>query len=302
MNSTNGIAGLAGGGGMRAWLAGWTLVLATVFTVLDAEGMASGRLSLAFLLWCAHVGSGLAVMSAVLGLLQRHLPARTGETTLLVLATLPGVLAFLPVAIALEILLPGGDWLEEARRDGVLNAALEELLNFAPAFACGWLLINIAYVLPRRGPPVVGPGHPAAARPQVPDASAAQPEAHAVLAAAAQTLVDRLAPALGPDVITLEADLNYLKVYTTRGSTLLLYSLQRAVAELGARGLQLHRSHWVATDHVAALRRRAGGYVIVMDDGREVPVSRRRQAQVKAMFGDGFRRADSPAIPPSAGG
>jgi hypothetical protein len=43
----------------------------------------------------------------------------------------------------------------------------------------------------------------------------------------------------------------------------------------------------VACEHVVSVRRTAAGTVCLMSDGRQVPVSRRRRAEVLARFGDG---------------
>jgi DNA-binding LytR/AlgR family response regulator len=45
----------------------------------------------------------------------------------------------------------------------------------------------------------------------------------------------------------------------------------------------------VSTGHVVSVRRTGQGAVCLMSDGRQVPVSRRRRADVLARFGDGVR-------------
>jgi DNA-binding LytR/AlgR family response regulator len=51
--------------------------------------------------------------------------------------------------------------------------------------------------------------------------------------------------------------------------------LADAIAETeGCTGLQVHRSHWVALDHIAAARREGARGVLTLVDGREIPVSR----------------------------
>ena len=39
-------------------------------------------------------------------------------------------------------------------------------------------------------------------------------------------------------------------------------------------GLQVHRSHWVARGHIAALRREKGRIILTLSNGRDIPVSR----------------------------
>ena len=57
----------------------------------------------------------------------------------------------------------------------------------------------------------------------------------------------------------------------------------------GGAGMRVHRSWWVSARHVRAVRRQGDGAVCALSDGREVPVSRRRKADVLARFGDNAR-------------
>ncbi|WP_298857876.1 LytTR family DNA-binding domain-containing protein [uncultured Sulfitobacter sp.] len=77
----------------------------------------------------------------------------------------------------------------------------------------------------------------------------------------------------GP-LVRIEAQDHYLNVVTAKGQTLILMRLGDAIAELEGRGLQVHRSHWIATDAVTKSRRENGRDVLVMADAAQVPVSR----------------------------
>ena len=89
----------------------------------------------------------------------------------------------------------------------------------------------------------------------------------------------------GP-LVRIEAQDHYLNVVTARGSTLILMRLGDAMGELGGLGLQVHRSHWIATGAVAKHRREGGRDLLVMADGADVPVSRsfRGAAQEAGFF------------------
>jgi DNA-binding LytR/AlgR family response regulator len=106
--------------------------------------------------------------------------------------------------------------------------------------------------------------------------------------------LDRLPEQLGTDVIAVTSELQYLRVWTSRGCALILGALADVESEAAASGLRVHRSWWVATDHVVSVRRTAAGAICLMSDGRKVPVSRRRRSEVLAHFGDGtFYRSDN---------
>lgn len=111
---------------------------------------------------------------------------------------------------------------------------------------------------------------------------------------------DRLPTELGTDVIAVSSELQYLRVWTPRGCALILGALADVESEGGSRGLRVHRSWWVACDHVVSVRRTATGAVCRMSDGREVPVSRRRRAEVLARFGDGAQYWVAPSSKPVA--
>ena len=85
----------------------------------------------------------------------------------------------------------------------------------------------------------------------------------------------------GP-LVRIEAQDHYLNVVTTKGSALILLRLSEAIEELeGAKGLQTHRSHWVALDAVTSHKRSEGRDSLILSDGAEVPVARTRRQEAK---------------------
>ena len=95
--------------------------------------------------------------------------------------------------------------------------------------------------------------------------------------------LDRLPPELGRDLVCLKMADHYVEVFTTDGGTLILMRFADAVAELeGADGLRVHRSYWVARDHVTGVTRRNGRTTLLLTGGNEAPVSRGYLADVRA--------------------
>lgn len=114
---------------------------------------------------------------------------------------------------------------------------------------------------------------------------------------------DALPSELGDDLIAVASELQYLRVWTTRGCALVLGALQEVEDAEGGAGVRVHRSWWVHARHVRGVRRRGDGAVCLLSDGREVPVSRRRRPDVLARFGEGVRydvATDAPAVRPPA--
>jgi DNA-binding LytR/AlgR family response regulator len=101
-------------------------------------------------------------------------------------------------------------------------------------------------------------------------------------------LLDRLPLAIGRQLVSISADLHYLQVVTRRGRATVLGSLAEVESELGQRGLRIHRSHWVALDAIRRLHRNAQGWRCELQDGRSLPVSRRRAAEIKERLGRDF--------------
>ena len=84
----------------------------------------------------------------------------------------------------------------------------------------------------------------------------------------------RILEALSGDVVCVRVSGHYIDVVTTTGSSVLLMRLGDAMAALGDRGMQTHRSYWVAYHHMRRLVRRDHRMAVRLSDGQEVPVSR----------------------------
>lgn len=79
----------------------------------------------------------------------------------------------------------------------------------------------------------------------------------------------------GADLHAVEAQDHYLKLHTSRGSTLILLRLADAMVELeGLEGARTHRSWWVARDAVESAARGDGRATLRLKGGVEAPVSR----------------------------
>ena len=92
----------------------------------------------------------------------------------------------------------------------------------------------------------------------------------------------RLSRAVSRDVIYLEMKDHYVQVHTTGGSCLILMRFTDAVVDLGALGMQVHRSYWVAHRHMLAMVRREGRTMLRVTGGRDVPISRPYVPAVRA--------------------
>ena len=93
-------------------------------------------------------------------------------------------------------------------------------------------------------------------------------------AAESNQLMARIPAKLGEDIVYLHVAGHYVEVVTTSGSAVILMRLADAIAELDDRGMQVHRSYWVASRHIVRLYRSDHRMVLCLTGDREIPVSR----------------------------
>ncbi|MEM1428488.1 MAG: LytTR family DNA-binding domain-containing protein [Pseudomonadota bacterium] len=113
------------------------------------------------------------------------------------------------------------------------------------------------------------------------EARAAGPEPVAASDAPAPPWLARLPMHLGRDLILLQAQDHYLRVETSQGEALIRAALRDAEEELGAFGLRVHRSWWVARNWMRAYEYRNGSPVLILRTGQEVPVGRAFRGRVR---------------------
>ena len=83
------------------------------------------------------------------------------------------------------------------------------------------------------------------------------------------------------ELISMTVMDHYVEVTTTRGKHLILMRFKDAIAEIPPQlGLQIHRSHWVASDQVQAHRRDGKQLLLITTAQDALPVSRRYQKAV----------------------
>ncbi len=239
-----------------------------------------------------------------------------------------GSLLFAPLALGLDLYWPVATakeppdgLLDEWEAKGGVLALLAEWLSLLPSFLAAWLLVNVL-PLTRGGESTsalsatassvgasvqagtgsradavedVGeraiasaPAAPPTATDPAPDpVERSEPPESPELPLAA-TFLDLLPPAIGTELVSIQSDLHYLQVRTTRGRATVLANMATAEAALGETGLRVHRSYWVALRHVVRLVRSTRGTFVMLSDGERVPVSRRRVSEVQARLGRDF--------------
>lgn len=95
-------------------------------------------------------------------------------------------------------------------------------------------------------------------------------------------LLERLTLDKRGALVSLSVSDHYVDVVTTKGREMLLVRLGDAIRETApTAGLQVHRSHWVALDQVANVRRCAETAQVTTSTGGTIPVSRKYMNAVR---------------------
>jgi len=251
------------------------------------------------LFWALQIGVGLTILQTILYLMSRvdskgrmplwSLVAMSGLCGSVVLAPIYWLIGeglmqqFMGFAETIDT-----DELRSVERTLGWAALVEEWLEISGPVIAGWALIS----WPRlQGllPPLVQKTNRSVDEPL-----AALSQEPKVIEVSVRSWREALPKELGDDVMAVKSELQYLRVWTTRGAALVLGSLQEVEDEEGSAGMRVHRSWWVHARHVRTVRRRGEAAICELSDGREVPISRRRKADAMARFGDRARYQEMP--------
>jgi hypothetical protein len=281
------------------------MVLALLFAQLEPEPTRALQWFAAWAVWTAHIGVGLALAIAATGATARVPALRNAPAwSRLLVGGVVGSLAFAPLALGFEALLPmpaegpPDDALDHWESAGGVLALVAEWLQLAPSYLVSWTLLNLVPLAPTLisaptldarvatdRPEDVGRVEPSAT------ASATNVDASGITADGTEVSAAfflRLPAAIGRDLVRIDADLHYLQVRTALGRATVLGTLAEVEAALPDAGLRVHRSHWVAFAHLRRVSKSAKGWACELRGGERVPISRRRIAEVRERLGSGF--------------
>jgi hypothetical protein len=149
----------------------------------------------------------------------------------------------------------------------------------------------------RRAPPDWVPAEvPLTAAPEAAPAATPAVAPKVAPAAAAPDFLRRLDKPLAGALLAVQAQEHYVRIVGQGAAPMLLYRFSDAIEQLRVlRGLQVHRSWWVALDAVAAVEREDGRLSLRLVNGERVPVSRRHSGAVELALRERGDRLDGPA-------
>ena len=238
--------------------------------------------------WVAHVSVGLIGILLASVLIRRFCPHRQFSLFITICLTgMVGALLATPALLLLEEFFPKEidlDWLDRFGQSGWWQALLAEYLEVLPNLLLVWYLVNLPLLFNKplllQTPDDDEPDAP-------PPGEQTQREEE--LRQRREQLYEKLPEVIGRDIVAISSDLHYLNVHTVLGKFLVLGTLKYYVEAFGDEGILVHRSSWVAKQHVVKVRTSGEETYCLMSNGLKVPISRSRKKQVKAIFGDFLR-------------
>ncbi len=248
----------------------WGVFAASVFLLigvtlasLRADPVAEHGIVMRYAFWIATAGATFLSwwLSRRLVVSGRDQPSRRR----LVASSLVATLLFVPLSMALDVLfqLPDPDAFNPSQ-------LLEEwLVSAIPVFA-SCMIASLPALLAARAPAVEQADAPTSDAPQ-PDPT--------------DTVEELLPPVVRGGIVRATADLQYVHLHSPEGVTTVPGPMHRIIELMADQGLEVRRGDWVADRHVKQVKSVRGRWVVLLKDGQQVAVSRRRLADVKKRWG-----------------
>jgi len=195
---------------------------------------------------------------------------------LLIASSLVATLLFVPFSLAIDVLFA----LPEAE-SGWLFLLLSEWLESALPIAASCMIASLPAWLATAKLPVSTETLPAS-QPAVEPAPAG-------IVSSRDATNDQdaglLPLAVRGGVLRATADLQYVHLHSPEGITTVPGPMHRVVSLLDDLGLEVRRGDWVADRHVKQLKSVRGRWVVLLKDGQQAEVGRRRVPEVKKRWG-----------------
>lgn len=283
------------------------IALAAALAAHEANTQPDWSLVGVYVYWVLRVGMAWLIVIGAHAALAQVMSERSSPVAHAGLATALSFPPFLMAITTMDLIL-GDPELLRSTPDVILNtiglhaaALIDNHLTvaavlLAPYVIAAWRRDEIENQ-PRPGPqaaaPATGAEDPApASTPEEPASPA--PVASEEAAIERPGLILACQPPLRGDLLTAEAQEHYVRLKATEQGGLALYRFGDAVRDLSRyRGMQIHRSYWVADRAVAAIIGRRGSMKLELQDGEVVPVSRRHEVEVEARYGMLERKAEA---------
>nr|WP_281435121.1 LytTR family transcriptional regulator DNA-binding domain-containing protein [Rhizobium lemnae] len=266
-------------GSSRFWAT--MVIVSIVFTVVGPFGTGASMpflRRLAFWLFLQATAFSLASFVIVLAL---TILGRSGRHRLPIMM-IGAIIAALPIGLAVEVLQAGftgqsisvGSTIEQIKISLLLSPLLCALTYLTMSPPASERHPDEQIDLQHKSKP------PAVSQPEPSSQSSAEHPAD-------PAILSRLKPQNRGRLLRLAVQDHYTEVVTSRGKELVLLRFSDALNETApVAGQRIHRSHWMADEHVSHLKRANGRLLVVTKAGEELPVSRPNEAEIRLKFSD----------------
>jgi hypothetical protein len=286
--------------GKETWRSPFVFLLVWVPTltvlILSFDPALTAKLDLleSVAFWLLHVGFLLPLLMITQSFIDERLAGYRIQPLVLVgLAAILASVAFAPVSMLLDLLFsPATDL---GTDPAILVLYLDETASLALPTVCVWLLVN-GVRLSMLSVPLLQEAPKLSDAPKASEGderSTERAEPSVALTEVEKAFWSKVPRELGADVVSLSAEQHYLHVATTKGRSLILFPISRAIDAVGRlEGMRIHRSHWVAMKHVTSISKEAKGLAVALTSGETLPVSRANRPAVRELLDkDALRRA-----------
>lgn len=280
-------------------------LLVGLFTLIKPE--ASNGLSLIprLMFWTLHVGLGLAALLLASMWLKNGTQLPESKISSIAITGFAAALFASPGYVLLDAVFASSiiDLDTDAVSDNVFFLVISEVMDLLPFFLLTWLLMNLPLLINNPAEPdapvkttvdakdaTKSPGNETPANNTGntgKNATEHKTSAPEESGGNMSDFLDSIPGFIGTDIIAVSSDLHYLNVWTAQGRATVLGNLRDAVSELGDIGMQIHRSHWVASKHVERVVGNTNNGECILSNDLRIPISRRKYKEVRQYFGHG---------------
>ena len=248
----------------------WVSVfLILLFTLLNPAGTLGVDFGLRLLIWTVQIGILVPTFIIIHIKLQKvQIFDHLNDWYKILLSGLIGCFFFLPFDLAIDYVTGLDDWSKFRNLSESYTIVINEISSLFPTAILTWVAINAPRILNFNFSKI-------SSVEQVKLMPSEQTPNNEFLA--------KFSYKIGTDIICLMSELHYIRVVTLKGEMLILYNLKDAISELPVDliGIQTHRSFWVNLKYIEKIINKKLQNILILSNGKSVPVSRRRLSLVK---------------------
>lgn len=258
----------------------WVSVfLILLFTLLNPAGTLGVDFGLRLLIWTVQIGILVPTFIIIHIKLQKiQIFGHLNDWYKILLSGLIGCFFYLPFSLAIDYVTGLDDWSKFRNLSESYTIVINEIGSLFPTAILTWVAINAPRILNFNFSKIL----PVEQVKLIPSEQTSNYEKQFDFESKNEFLA-KFSDKIGTDIIYLMSELHYIRVVTLKGEMLILHNLKDAISELPVDliGIQTHRSFWVNLKYIEKIIKKKLQSVLILSNGKSVPVSRRRISLVK---------------------